>query len=33
MEEHEILLKTVPIAIPNNVSKAYNKKRFVITSR
>ena len=30
MEEHKILLKLVPIAIPNDISKAYNQKEFVI---
>ena len=30
LEEHEILLKTVPISIPSDISKAYYQKRFVI---
>ena len=28
--KHKILLKTVPVAIPNDISKAYYKKEFVI---
>ena len=30
LEGHKILLKTVPIASPNDISKAYYKKGFVI---
>ena len=30
LEEHKILLKTVPIAIPNDISKTYYQKGFVI---
>ena len=30
LEEHKILPKTVPIAIPNNISKAHFQKGFVI---
>ena len=30
LEEHKILLKTVPIAIPYDISKAYYQKGFVI---
>ena len=30
LEGHKILLKTVPIASPNDISKAYYQKGFVI---
>ena len=30
LEEHKILLKTAPIAIPNDISKAYYQKELVI---
>ena len=30
LEEHRILLKTVPMAILNDISKAYYQKRFVV---
>ena len=30
LEEHKILLKMVPIAIPNDISKVYYQKDFVI---